>query len=308
MKTGMIFLPPRFYKRFTDFRKLLFEMIAKEFNFPFNVRNFFGALPKDLDVLIFFSNPHSSKELTDVENIPDKTKVIQFCSDLHSSDVLVNFKKSFKRADRIIGPYAAFREKFPQYIAKFVPFRGCFASDERYTSLSYNKKPIMKCLLTGVAYDADYPLRMVVKNALTTDTELRGLMEVNWHLHPKRPGETAPVYGDEYAKRLNAYFCGVTCSSKHHYTVAKYMQIPAAGSLLLADQTPDSDEAGFIPHKHYVPITADTVVAQIKGVLNNPAKYENVRRRGMKFVRTNHSVKNRFEQFKEIIQQELDNG
>lgn len=282
-------------------------MVAKEFNFSFNVSNSFGALPKDLNVLIFYSNPHSSKELMDLGNIPTGTKVIQFCDDLHAGNVLANFRKTFKRADRIIGPYAiAFRKKFPQYISKFVPFRRFFAPDERYTILPYNKKPIMKCLLTGAAYDVHYPLRMIIKNALKADKELRGLMEINWHIvSPKRPGETAPAYGDEYAKRLNAYFCGVTSSTKNHYAVTKYMEIPATGSLLLADQTSDSDDAGFIPHKHYVPITIDTVIALIKKVLSNPTVYEGIRRQGMEFVRANYSVKNRFEQLKGIIQEEL---
>lgn len=307
----MIFLPLRFYKCFTDHHKILFEMIAKEFNFTFEASDSFGALPKDLDMLIFYTIPRHNNALGDIGNIPDKTKVIQYCEDLHNAGVLAFYSKSFKRANRIIGPFAgAFRKRFPQYVDKFIHFKRFFASDERYTALPYNTKPIMKCLLTGAANDIDYPLRMIIKNALKTDKQLRGLMEVNWHTTypPKLPGETAPVYGDAYAKRLNSYFCCVTSSSKNNYAVARYMEIPAAGSLLIANQIPDSDDAGLIPREHYIPITMVTAVTQIKEVLSNPTKYEHIRRQGMKFVRANYSVKNRFEQLKGIIQQELSNG
>lgn len=301
----MIFLPPGFYNCFTDHHKILFEMIAKEFDFTFEVSNSFGVLPKDLDILIFYTIPRTINALGDIGNIPDKTKVIQYCEDLDNAGVLAFYRKSFKRANRIIGPFAsAFRQIFPQYVDKFIHFKRFFASDERYTALPYNTKPIMKCLLTGAARDVHYPLRMVIKNALKTDKQLRSLMDVNWHsVYPKHPGETAPVYGDAYAKRLNSYFCSVTSSSKNNYAVAKYFEIPAAGSLLIANQIPDSDEAGIIPNEHYIPITADTVVTRIKEVLSNPAKYEHIRRQSMEFTRANYSVNNRFEQLKTIIQE-----
>jgi len=307
MKKGMIFLPPRFYKRFTDHRRSLFQLISKEFGFPFCVRNSFGTLPADLKVILLYSNPHTETELMDLENIPNGTKVIWFCEDLHARGVLRNFSKGFVRADKIIGSnMIAFRQRFPQFVDKFISFKKYFATDKRYTSLAYNTNPKMKCLLTG-ASSAFYPLRIYLKSELVKDSTLRKFVDVNWHLSPKRPGEIAPVYGDEYAKRLNSYFCGVTCSTKNHYAISKYAEIPAAGSLLLADQMGGSDEMGLIPGKHFVPITEKTVVTQIKAVLKNPAEYEAIRKRGMEYVRAHHSIKNRFEQLKEIIQQELDN-
>lgn len=308
MQKGVIFLPPRFYKRFTDHRRSLFQLISEEFGFPFYVRNFFGTLPADLKVILLYSNPHTKDELMDLENIPNRTKVIWFCEDLHARGVLQNFSKGFVRADKIIGPnMIAFRQRFPQFIDKFISFKKYFATDKRYTSLAYNTNPKMRCLLTG-ASSASYPLRAYFKSELAKDGALRELVDVNWHLSPKRSGETAPVYGDAYAKRLNSYFCGITCSTKNHYAIGKYVEIPAAGSLLLADQMGGSDEMGLIPGKHFVPITKETISNQIKAIFKNPLQYEIIRKQGMEYVRTNHSIKNRFEQLKEIIQQELDNG
>jgi len=117
------------------------------------------------------------------------------------------------------------------------------------------------------------------------------------------PSKEKAIIREDYVKCLNNYFCCVTGSSKFNYLLAKYFEIPASGSLLLADRTKDSDKVGLVPFKHYVPIDKGNALASIKDCLTRPYKYEEIRKEGMAFVRANHGTRNRLEQFKEILKE-----
>jgi hypothetical protein len=143
----------------------------------------------------------------------------------------------------------------------------------------------MKCLLSGSLNPKVYPLRTFVKNNA-------GGMVV--HKPPR-------YVGDDYARLLNSYFCGIATPSIFNYALGKYYEIPAAGSLLLACEIADYGKAGFIPNQHYIPITKSNVISIIKRCLKNPEEYEHIRKRGMKFVRKNHSVTNRMDILKAMF-------
>ncbi len=83
--------------------------------------------------------------------------------------------------------------------------------------------------------------------------------------------------------------------------LAKYFEISAAGALLLAEQTIDSDSVGLVPGVHYVPVHEGNVVAQVKECIREPEKFEDIRLAGALYVRSHHSVRNRVEQLKEMI-------
>lgn len=119
------------------------------------------------------------------------------------------------------------------------------------------------------------------------------------------------IINEEYAKCLNRYFCGLGINGgrKCQIIIMKHLEIPAAGALLLSERFLDLDRAGFVSGQHYVEISATyhddvetNAVDIVRMILKNPKEYEKIRRSGMKFVRENHSINNRYEQFVKILE------
>jgi hypothetical protein len=147
---------------------------------------------------------------------------------------------------------------------------------------SFNDDPKMRCLLSGAVNSKIYPLRSFVKKQSNNI-------------------DCKKAIGDKYAELLNSYFCCVTSCSIFNYVLAKHLEIPSTGSLLLTNETSDLKRAGFISNYHYVPVTKKNVIAKISHCLKKPNKYKHIRKQGMEFVRKNHSVVNRIEQLKRIF-------
>jgi hypothetical protein len=101
----------------------------------------------------------------------------------------------------------------------------------------------------------------------------------------------------KYTQRLNDYFCCLALPGINNIPVAKYFEIPAAGSLMLAVRTKELDICGFEPDVHYVPVNKKNVFDQVERVLSNPQDYMQMKMEGMKFVRENHSEFNRLSVF-----------
>ena len=87
-----------------------------------------------------------------------------------------------------------------------------------------------------------------------------------------------------------------------NYALAKHYEIPATGSLLIADETNDLKRAGFIADKHYISVNRSNILEKIRSCLRNPKDYEIIRKAGMAFSRKNHSINNRIELFGKILE------
>ncbi len=306
---------PTIYKRLkhvlTDRQAIFFKMIEEKFGFKRVSCDFMGQIPSNVEIALVFTGPHGKQLIRDMTSIPKQTKVIMYFNGSHLFSHANNeFILALNRCDRVIcGEYEAFEKRWPQFMDKFIFFPSCFAPHERYASLEYNKNPVMKCLLSGCNKPKHYPVRHYLKNQVSSDSGLQELVDIMRHPRwDKEPiawskWEIKVSMGDAYAECLNRYFCSITTSSTANYLVAKYFEIPAAGSLLLANIIPDAEKAGLIAGKHFVPITQENIISQIKDCLGNPGKYEEIRKNGIEYVRENHSMNNRVDQFKKILEE-----
>lgn len=242
------------------------------------------------DIVIMFGVPYHNRPtiVPGFFDLNKNIKLVMFPGDIHCHNnklCLENKIKVFGRCDLIIiHAYECFAKTYPQFLSKHRFIHNYFSPHERYMQLPLNNNPKMRCLLSGAVNPKIYPLRAFVKEK-SRDVDHR----------------RSRYFGDSYAKLLHSYFCCVTSSSIFNYALAKHFEIPATGSLLLANETSDLKMAGFIPYRHYVPVTKDDILTKISHCLKNPAKYEHIRREGMEFVRKNHSVVNRIERLKEIF-------
>ena len=263
-----------------------------------------AEIPSDADLILNYS--HSPN----VAKLPKRIKVITWVSDAHvhfrngvpDEKLLMAAFAVWERSDLIMSASNEyFRNQYPQFADKLVWLAtSCFVPHKGYANLPFNENPQMRCLLSGCANLLYYPLRHHVVRRCQKYKPHERLIDIVSKT-PKGKGRWKYVE-DIYAKWLNQYFCCVTSASIFRYAVMKYSEIPAAGSLLLAEDVSDVRKMGFIPGKHFVAITKENVMSQIKSCLRHPEKYEGVRREGMEFARANRTVFNVFEDLKKIIQ------
>jgi hypothetical protein len=252
-------------------------------------------VPPNTDIVVMFGVPYHNRPnmIPGLLDLNKNIKLIMYPGDIQCYDnpvCMANRLKVFDRSDLIIsGSHEYFAKQYPQFLFKYRFLPLFFGPDNRYTVLPYNNSPKVRCLLSGSINSKIYPLRTMIKSTAKN---------VDY-----RPATFAA--GDAYARLLNTYFCCVTSSSIFNYALAKYFEIPAAGSLLIADETNDLIKAGFIPHQHYLPITKVNASLVITECLEQPAKYEHIRKAGMEFVRENHSINKRIETLKILFEETI---
>jgi hypothetical protein len=251
----------------------------------------------DIDIVFIFGVPYHNrpKMIPGLLELPKEIKLVIWPGDIQcygNKECLENKIKVFERADLILSPVnELFEALYPQFLSKYVFMPKFFSPHSRYLNLEFNKNPKMKCLLSGSLNKQIYPFRSI----------LRAHSDVVVYEPPN-------YFGDSYARLLNSYFCCVATSSIFNYAVAKHYEIPAVGSLLIADETNDLSKAGFIPNTHYIPINKSNMVTKIRECLRNPKSYNDIRLSGMKFVRENHSINNRMLLLKEVFNELLNRG
>lgn len=305
MIQGAVLIPTTFDGRtyVTDRYSCLFEMLRDHLEFQIIVTDDPNRVPSNVDVVLTLKNPQPNvvSTLVQLADLDPQVKLIGYFTDLHLGDkepYHSSMIRMLERCDVVLCPYdEMFRKTWPQFVDKYVFFPHFFAPHERFARLSFNEDPVMKCVLAG-AIGHVYPLRCVI-----SQYPFQGEVFI-----PQHPGyytkkwDDAVFVRDRYARLLHDHFCSVATSSVYNYVVAKYFEIPATGALLLANEVEDLKKLDFVPFVHYIPITADDVVGRIQHCLLNPEEYIEIRRTGMKFVREEHSINNRFEQLRKILE------
>ncbi|MDT5063224.1 MAG: hypothetical protein QOH63_3683 [Acidobacteriota bacterium] len=168
--------------------------------------------------------------------------------------------------------------------------------------LRYNDHPENAILLSG-SLEYHYPFRELMKRL-----HERQSYPITYHRHPgygsnfdyDKDGDVGPGY----AAKINNYRACFTDSSRYNYVVAKYFEIPATGSLLLADNAVVGElkELGMIEHSHYLPVTSDDLEEKVHYVLDekNHEELDEIRRRGQKLIWERHKTSDRARLIDEI--------
>lgn len=303
MTKGLILVPERFKKgqskkgHFVRWR-LLFQELVDYFDFDLQ---YVGSpnIPKDIDIIITFSIPSHTIPMTNVCDkilkLPSKVKVIGYMVDLQCYDRQIckeYMKKMFDRFDRIlVMGDCLFESLYPQYINKKIWVPHFFGPHNKFSNLPFNKKPLLKCLMAG-ARSIHYPLRDFIFKHRKNHIQYIDC-------------RTKKIPFEDYPQVLNSYFCCIGTPGFLKSHVAKTIEIPATGSLLICQTTQDVLSLGFKPYEHYIPITKKNVFKQIKKCIMNYKDYTEIRKQARNYVVNNYSINNRFEQIKNIIEELL---
>ena len=270
--------------------KVLLDCISKRYNMPMEYTD--TPAFNNIDFALIYATPYHNRP-----NIPpgllesDKQiKLISYFEDLqcwNNKECKQNKLKMFERCDALMGSYnEMFHKWYPQFAHKYINYSNFFTPFEWFTTLKHNRKPIMKCLLSGAISGKWYPLRQYIFK--TVPANLLTYRKKN-------------VLFADYPKFLNKYFCAVATGSAVSIPVAKYFEIPAAGTLLLAEPIKDLELTGLEADVHYVPINRKNITMKIQDVLEHPEKYIEMRNKATVLVRKKHSEINRIKQFADIL-------
>jgi len=297
---------PTFYKRRhmqglrSMVSKTLFDRIEKICGFP----SIYTDTPnlKELDVALVYAIPYHNRPKIPSGLLDSDTSLILYFGDLqchHNKECEKNKKKMFEKCDIIMGGfYEAFTKWYPQYVHKYELFSGFCHPYESYVDLQMNLEPKMKCLLSG-SINRYYPFREYIKGLCQKNVDgISELIDIE--------GRSFVPF-EKYPRFLNSYFCAIATSGMYGGMVSKYFEIPAAGTLLLAERKKELDILGFGPYVHYVPITRENVIEQIREVLGHPEDYAEMRKDAMEFVQKNHSDVSRAFQFRDILKRLIRN-
>lgn len=237
---------------------------------------------------------------TDFFNLNTSKYII--ADDIHK----YNTKKSKNYYDLFNGIFVMYREPFIKLYPNIDKTRiywcpHAFVPD---FDINYNINPRDKILLSG-ACGILYPLRKQLLKLSTT--ELKGYVT-----HLKHPGYNQHNYenittciGKEYAKLINRHLVSFTDCLIYGYIVSKYFEIPACGSLLLA-QNPEGDkliDLGFIDGINYISCNKDNMTEKIKWIMDTKNRNEvnEIRKAGMNLVKNNHSIYHRIDYILRIM-------
>jgi hypothetical protein len=160
--------------------------------------------------------------------------------------------------------------------------------------LDFNRRPENAILLSG-AVSPFYPLRQRMRRLYDRSAYAINLLEHPGYLRAY-DYERDECVGRRYARAIRRHRAAFTDSTKEHYVIAKFFEIPAAGALLLADDAGGRlRELGFVAGEHYVRATAENLEERVRYVLDerNRAQVDEIRRRGQKLVRARHRTADR---------------
>jgi len=278
-------------------KNAMYNDLCEKYNFTIqytNTPNLDG-----FDVAIISSVPYHNRPNLITGLLDTKCKLIGEFGDLQcwNNEVCIKNKKIlFNRYDILLGSYYyLFKKWYPQYMHKYFYSPNYFGPYENYIKLPINPNPKMRCLLIGARYKAYHRRIYVHDNAPNYD-------------HNGFVDSVNGIPFGKYPNYINKYFCALALPGKLNMPVAKYFEIPAAKTLLLATEVDEVKTCGMQANVHYVPVTRDNVFKQIKRVLYNQEDYIEIRDRGTKFVLENHSNLNRFKIYEDIFKRLFPDG
>lgn len=252
-----------------------------------------GELP---EIILFWEGynflPERAKDLLRL----DSRKYI-FADDLHWRDGHMRYRKfiSYLLCDTVLSTYAyVFDQFFPEIARKrevvWIPHS---ASPDFL--LRFNSHAENAIFLSG-AINHYYPLRQQMKSLYDSRS-----YPISYHPHPGYhcgyDHRTNENVGNGFANKINSHKAAFTDCLIFNYIVAKYFEIPATGSLLLADMSVNAafEQLGFIENEHYLPVSSDTLEEVIRYALDdsNHSKLDEIRKNGQALVWQKHTTGDR---------------
>ncbi len=113
------------------------------------------------------------------------------------------------------------------------------------------------------------------------------------HLGYVSGSEWRMMYGEKYARTINASWFMPTCGTVEKEIVRKHFEIPASKSCLITEKTPIIEAAGFADMKNCVFADESDVLDKLDYLFQNLDELEKITDAGYQLVHSRHTLKQR---------------
>lgn len=253
--------------------------------------------------IIFYWINNNVNHPEDMFFYPKNITILYYVIDIHKSTFNKN-KHLLNNVDHYVTPYAyCFNDMIKDNKKNVIWYPFSIPSD---CILDINTKPIMKLLLTGSAQKEYYPHRFYIRKLHNRYNSNRHMKKNNPIHILKHPGyneefdEKKALIGKNYLKYINTYIASFTCYAKpiFPYIVRKFFEIPACGTLLVANDSyvqKYCKQLGFIDGVNYISTTDDNIEDKIQYIINvkNKDIIDKIRNKGQELILEKHLDKHR---------------
>ena len=313
MHNGTVFLPAPISRDYhpSDWSSLFAETLAETFNWKLISGHKLNIDAVEGDILFTIKAPQCGfiDVLGDIGRVPKHIKVINYLQDIRGDAYYFKrMEQILKRSDLILYSYKqSFENGWPQYTKKGLYFPIFVSPSDRFFSLGSHVQ-LKKCLVIGATDPTWYPLR---HKATTLSKDLVTVVP-----HPGYQTSVKTLQKDNrfvganrYAELMNQHICCVTSTlhnikekCTYHWVVLKLFEIMAAGSVLVSNWCEEMAELGFKDGVNFVSANVDNLEEKVGDIVSHPLKYEQISKNGRALAKSHHTVANRIESLKEILE------
>ena len=251
-----------------------------------NIQVILRQLPNRPDFILL--NDFRDNECPHISGLSDLD--IPYGAIMHDLHYRVEARKKYILDNHINHLFTVYRDAFKQTYPEFMKRMHWFPHFVD-TSIFYDYKLAkdIDYLLLGCTVKKYYPLRRLILDQMK---HIPGFVS---HEHPgyknitEQERSTVKV-GMDYAMELNRAKIFLTCDSIYHYPLRKYYEALACKSLLLAPQSKELIDLGFVPDKHFIAITEQDFLEKATYYINNKEEREQIAEAGYRFVHQKHST------------------
>lgn len=152
----------------------------------------------------------------------------------------------------------------------------------------YGESKLIPVLFTG-SHSSLYPWRQQVQ--IIVSQYYPSL--ISPHLGYEQQTASRMIYGEQYARMINASWFVPACGTMAKEVVRKHFEIPACKSCLITEKTPALEAAGFIDMKNCVFSEPMDVLDKIDYLFQNIEQLESISNAGYQLVHSLHTYKQR---------------
>jgi spore maturation protein CgeB len=212
---------------------------------------------------------------------------------LHDLHYNIPIRRELLKREKVKYVFTLYRDKFYEWYPQFwQQMRWLPHQVNTDVFLDYGLKKEIDCLMMGAIHPYIYPLRHKILNAMK---DRPGFV---YHEHPGYKNfsdqDRKELYiGENYAREINRARMFITCNSRYGYSLAKYFEVLACKTLLLAPVTQEIRDLGLIPGVHFAAINDVNYDRVISYYLENENERELIASQGYELVRSQHSTRKR---------------
>lgn len=256
----------------------------------------FGVTPD----FIFFDDFTKNKTMHGLRNVAIPKGVLYW--DVHTTQ---NEFSTFVCQNKIDLIFSFYRDAFCGFFPAFAD-KLRWLPNHAYTGefKDYGLKKDINFLLMGALHERVYPLRTRIAR------EMAGIKGFVHHGHPgyrdyAPSEENVKLVGEAYAREINRAKIFFTDDSVFGYPIAKYFEVPACNTLLLASGSQELRDLGFIDGETFVEINEHSYKQKAFYFLEHEKERLQIARRGYELVKERHTTAIRARQFVSSVRQFL---